>query len=111
MQDEGRPALFFAQPVVNADPFPPFEPAGFPFRKARPHREIGFRELESAFVISIFSAHRRLSMELVELQTHQLQLRIDALQPNWLIPYDRIASKSRECRKFASFDLFALIHS
>ena len=111
MQDEGRSALLFAQPVVNADPLPPFEPSGLPLWKARPHREIRFRELESTSVISIFGAHRRCSMDLVELQTHQIQLRIDALQPQWLIRPDRIVGKSRECRIFASLDLHAPVHS
>lgn len=111
MQDEGRSALFFAQPVVNADPFPPFEPSGLPLWKARPHREIGFRELESILVVFIFGAHRRLSVDLVELRSQQIQLRIDALQPQWLIRPDRIVGKSRECRIFASLDRHASVHS
>ena len=98
MKNEGRSALLFAQPVVNADPLPPFEPAGLPLRKARPHREIGFRKLESASVVSIFSAHRHLSMDLVKLQTYQIQLQIDALQPQWLIRPGCNVGESRECR-------------
>ena len=58
VQCEGFSALgLFAQAVINAHPGPFIEPFWFTLRQTRPHREVGFRQVQRVFIVGRFGAH------------------------------------------------------
>ena len=57
VQGERRAAGFLPQQVIDAEVFPALEPARLARGQARPHREIGFRQVQRVFVIGRVGAH------------------------------------------------------